>query len=151
MVLSYSRLIFLRFFYDARLPSFLKGHVEAFAFFGGVARTLLYDNLKSAVLERKGSAFIQDRTGPERAFVPGLGIRLAGMVHNFADVLKLLGKEELIPRHVHRGFYLFAPVAAMCVALVIGAVIPFGPNSLPSDFTRPQFPCFETETGARPS
>ena len=56
MVLSYCRLIFLRFFYDARLPSFLSGHVEAFAFFGGVARTLLYDNLKSAVLERKGSA-----------------------------------------------------------------------------------------------
>ncbi len=56
MVLSYCRLIFLRFFYDARLPSFLSGHVEAFAFFGGVARTSLYDNLKSAVLERRGSA-----------------------------------------------------------------------------------------------
>lgn len=56
MVLSYSRLFFLRFFYDARLPSFLAGHVEAFTFFGGVARTLLYDNLKSAVLERRGSA-----------------------------------------------------------------------------------------------
>ena len=56
MVLSYSRLFFLRFFYDARLPSFLTGHVEAFVFFGGVARTLLYDNLKSAVLERRGSA-----------------------------------------------------------------------------------------------
>lgn len=56
MVLSYSRLLFLRFFYDARLPSFLTGHVKAFAFFGGVARTALYDNLKSAVLERRGSA-----------------------------------------------------------------------------------------------
>lgn len=56
MVLSYSRLFFLRFFYDARLPSFLTGHVKAFAFFRGVARTLLYDNLKSVVLERRGSA-----------------------------------------------------------------------------------------------
>ena len=56
MVLSYSRLFFLRFFYDARLPSFLTGHVEAFNFFEGVVRTLLYDNLKSAVLERRGSA-----------------------------------------------------------------------------------------------
>ncbi len=56
MVLSYSRLLYLRFFYDARLPSFLAGHVKAFTFFGGVARTLLYDNLKSAVLERRGSA-----------------------------------------------------------------------------------------------
>ncbi len=56
MVLSYSRRIFLRFFYDARMVSFLTGHLEAFSFFGGVARTLLYDNLKSAVLERRGDA-----------------------------------------------------------------------------------------------
>ena len=54
MVLSFSRMLFVRFFYDARLPSFLAGHVEAFRFFGGAARRLLYDNLKSAVLERVG-------------------------------------------------------------------------------------------------
>jgi transposase len=54
MVLSYSRWIFFRFFYDARLPSFLAGHVLAWEFFGGTVRTLLYDNLKSAVLERRG-------------------------------------------------------------------------------------------------
>jgi len=56
MVLSYSRQIFLRFYLSAAMPSFLRGHVEAFAFFGGVARILLYDNLKSAVLERAGDA-----------------------------------------------------------------------------------------------
>jgi transposase len=56
MVLSYSRRIFLRFFLDARMDSFLRGHVEAFIAFGGSARTLLYDNLKSAVLERIGDA-----------------------------------------------------------------------------------------------
>lgn len=56
MVLSYSRRIFLRFFLDARMDSFLRGHVEAFAAFSGVARVLLYDNLKSAVLERAGDA-----------------------------------------------------------------------------------------------
>ncbi len=56
MVLSYSRRIFLRFFYDARLPNFLAGHVQALAFFGGVPKTMLYDNLKSAVLERKDQA-----------------------------------------------------------------------------------------------
>ena len=56
MVLSYSRLVFLRFFYDARLGSFLSGHVEAFRFFGGVAKSHLYDNLRSVVLERRGSA-----------------------------------------------------------------------------------------------
>lgn len=56
MVLAYSRRIFLRFFLDARMDSFLRGHVEAFAAYGGCARVLLYDNLKSAVLERVGDA-----------------------------------------------------------------------------------------------
>ena len=56
MVLSYSRQIFLRFFLDARMENFLRGHVAAFQSFGGVARVLLYDNLKSAVLERQGQA-----------------------------------------------------------------------------------------------
>jgi transposase len=56
MVLSYSRRIFLRFFLDARMENFLRGHVAAFEAFGGVARVLLYDNLKSAVLERQGEA-----------------------------------------------------------------------------------------------
>jgi transposase len=56
MVLSYSRMIFARFFYDQRLSSFLEGHVRAWAFFGGAAKTALYDNLKTAVLERRGDA-----------------------------------------------------------------------------------------------
>jgi transposase len=56
MVLSWSRMIFLRFYLGSSMPFFLRGHVEAFDFFGGVARMLLYDNLKSAVLEREGAA-----------------------------------------------------------------------------------------------
>jgi len=56
MVLSYSRAVFLRFFLNALLENFLRGHVEAFETWGGLARTLLYDNLKSVVLERQGDA-----------------------------------------------------------------------------------------------
>jgi transposase len=56
MVLSYSRALFAHFTLDQTLESFLRGHVEAFQVFGGSARTLVYDNLKSAVLERQGSA-----------------------------------------------------------------------------------------------
>jgi transposase len=56
MVLAWSRQIFLRFYLSAAMPTFLRGHVEAFEFFGGVPRVLLYDNLKSAVLERAGDA-----------------------------------------------------------------------------------------------
>jgi transposase len=56
MVLSYSRRLFLRFFLDARMQSFLRGHVGAFEAWSGVPRILLYDNLKSAVLQRQGDA-----------------------------------------------------------------------------------------------
>jgi len=52
MVLSYSRHLFLRFYLGAGMSSFLDGHVRAFTFFGGVPRTCLYDNMRSAVLER---------------------------------------------------------------------------------------------------
>jgi transposase len=56
MVLSYSRQIFLRFFFGNAMANFLRGHVGAFESFTGVPRVLLYDNLRSAVLERVGQA-----------------------------------------------------------------------------------------------
>ena len=56
MVLSWSRAIDALFTLDQTLESFLRGHLHAFAYFAGVARTILYDNLKSAVLERRGEA-----------------------------------------------------------------------------------------------
>src|SRR6202167_6181311 len=55
MVLSYSRHIFLRFFVNARMENFLRGHVEAFEAWSGVPKVILYDNLKSAVVERQGN------------------------------------------------------------------------------------------------
>src|SRR3989442_1150715 len=54
LVLSWSRAVYARFALDQTLESFLRGHVEAFTALGGVPRTLLYDNLKSVVLERVG-------------------------------------------------------------------------------------------------
>jgi transposase len=57
MVLSWSRAIFLRFYLGhAHTSFFLRGHQDAFDFFEGVPRELLYDNLKSAVLERRADA-----------------------------------------------------------------------------------------------
>jgi transposase len=53
-VLSWSRDIFLRFYLGAHMENFLRGHVDAFTTWGGVPRVALYDNLKSAVLERQG-------------------------------------------------------------------------------------------------
>jgi len=56
MVLSYSRQLFLRFYLGAAMNYFIRGHVEAFGSFNAVPRVLLYDNLKSAVLERVSDA-----------------------------------------------------------------------------------------------
>ena len=56
MVLGYSRAIAALFTLDQTLESFLRGHVDAFDALGGVARNLVYDNLRSAVLDRRGAA-----------------------------------------------------------------------------------------------
>lgn len=56
MVLSWSRMIFLRFYLNQRMESFIRGHVAALEFFGGSARVCLYDNLKSAVIDRHADA-----------------------------------------------------------------------------------------------
>ena len=56
MVLSWSRQIFLRFYLNAQIENFLRGHVSAFETWHGLPQVLLYDNLKSAVLERQGDA-----------------------------------------------------------------------------------------------
>ncbi len=54
-VLSYSRLMYLEFTLSQRLEDFMRCHVNAFRFFGGVPENILYDNLKSVVLVRFGS------------------------------------------------------------------------------------------------
>jgi transposase len=56
MVLSWSRAVHALFTLDQTLESFVRGHVEAFEYFEGVPRNILYDNLKTAVLERRGDA-----------------------------------------------------------------------------------------------
>lgn len=55
MTLSYSRALYLEFFFDQTTENFLRGHVRAFQAWNGQPRMVLYDNLKSAVLERRGS------------------------------------------------------------------------------------------------
>lgn len=56
MVLSWSRHIFLRFYLNQQMANFLRGHEAAFESWQGLPKVLLYDNLKSAVLERQGDA-----------------------------------------------------------------------------------------------
>src|SRR5216684_862183 len=56
--LSYSRALYLEFFFDQTMENFLRGHVHAFQAWAGQPRVILYDNLKSAVLERRGNQIL---------------------------------------------------------------------------------------------
>ncbi|WP_368670659.1 IS21 family transposase, partial [Myxococcus sp. AM011] len=56
LVLGHSRAMYARFFLGQTMECFLQGHVQAFEALGGVPRSLLYDTLKSVVLERAGDA-----------------------------------------------------------------------------------------------
>ena len=74
-------------------------------------------------LERKGSAFIQDRPGPERAHVGPF--RVLGTLHVLADAIKMMTKEDIIPSTVNRFYYLAAPVIVVAIAFTTVAIIPF--------------------------
>lgn len=76
-------------------------------------------------LERRVAGLIQDRLGPNRTNVAGF--RLGGVVQSFADVVKLLLKEEYYPSHIKTGKWLFmlAPIITFATALLAFMAIPF--------------------------
>ncbi len=88
----------------------------------------------SVLVERKVSAFIQDRLGPNRTqpffakYIPGLGPLLTrwGVFQPIADGLKAFLKEDFTPAHVRKVYFWLAPAIAMVPSLLTVAVIPFG-------------------------
>ena len=81
-------------------------------------------------LERRIASLVQDRLGPNRTNV--FGFRLGGVVQSFADVVKLLLKEEYYPSHIKTGRWLFmlAPVITFSMALLAFMAIPFADTLL---------------------
>ncbi len=82
---------------------------------------LLVITLFNIVFERKVVARMQHRIGPNR-----VGPR--GSLQSFADAMKLMLKEDLIPRHVHKTVYILAPMIAVIPSFLVFAVIPVGPQ-----------------------
>src|SRR5580658_9091847 len=79
-------------------------------------------------VDRRQSAMIQDRIGPNRAVIKVFGreFRLAGLLHTAADGLKFFFKEDFMPPRADRLLFSLAPILAMAPVLAILAVIPFG-------------------------
>jgi len=75
-------------------------------------------------VERKQSALMQDRIGANRADI--FGFTLGGLFHIMTDAIKLLVKEDFIPRGADRKLHTIAPFLAVVPALIAFAVIPFG-------------------------
>jgi NADH-quinone oxidoreductase subunit H len=82
--------------------------------------------------ERKIAAYAQDRLGPNR-------VGPWGLLQPIADGVKFLLKEDIIPDHVDRVFFLVAPAVAVATSLFAIVVVPFGPTTAP-----PQRPWPET-------
>jgi len=82
-------------------------------------------------LERRQSAMMQDRLGPNRANIGP--IRAWGITHFLADAVKFIFKEDYVPSKAHKFLFMWAPIMAMAPALIVAAIIPFGPSLCWSD------------------
>jgi NADH-quinone oxidoreductase subunit H len=87
-----------------------------------------------SMAERKVSAWIQGRPGPNRAIVPwiawipffGTFLQRLGLFHVMADGGKMLFKEDALPGGVNKFYFILAPIVAMIPALTTVTAVPFG-------------------------
>jgi len=84
-------------------------------------------------LERKGLGRIQNRIGPNRVGLPFTKTRLYGLGQPIADGIKMLIKEDIVPRNADKFLHFMAPVALLIPAFLAFSVIPYGDGIVPID------------------
>ncbi len=77
--------------------------------------------------ERRVLAVIQNRLGPNR-------VGWQGLLQPFADLIKFIFKEDIIPLAVNKALYMMAPVIVLVPAMMVLIVYPFGPSNVPLPF-----------------
>jgi transposase len=127
ITLSYSRGLYLEFFFDQQMESFLRGHDNAFEDWKGVPRILLFDNLRSVVIERRGN---------DIHFNPRL-IELSAHYHFSARPCQVRagnqkGRVERVIRYIRESFFAARPFTTLV------------------DFNRQAFQWRDREAHARP-
>src|ERR1041385_5281488 len=83
--------------------------------------------------ERRQSAMMQDRLGPNRANIGP--IKMWGVLHFVAHALKMISQEDFVPQKAHKALFGLAPILALAPVLVAFAIIPFGPTIYPHELT----------------
>jgi NADH-quinone oxidoreductase subunit H len=114
-----------------QMVELLKAHPLALDVTAGLLKSVVMMSIVMLVgglilswVERKQSAIMQDRIGANRASI--LGIRAWGLVHNLADALKGILKEDFIPPQANPFLHTLAPFLATVTAVAAFAVLPFG-------------------------
>ncbi len=82
--------------------------------------TILGSCLYLVLAERKVSAWMQDRIGPNR-------VGPFGLAQPIADAIKVVLKEDIVPAHVDKVLFLIAPMISVFTTLLAFSVVPFGP------------------------
>jgi len=108
------------------LPQWVQTVFTGVLYLIGVLAFVFINIIYLIYLERKISAYMQQRLGPNR-----VGPR--GLLQSVADAVKMLGKEDIIPRNVDKWVFILAPIVIFIPAVMVFAVIPFGKGMIAAD------------------
>ncbi len=110
------------------VPPILLGILSALIVIGVLIGVFLSLFALTSVVERKVLARIQNRYGPNR-------VGPCGLLQPVADGVKMLVKEDIVPAGADRVVHFFAPVVMLVPALLVLAILPYGPGLVPMELS----------------